>query len=132
MREMKVRVWDDVLKEMLYSRVEQFDDMLGFRFDKHLETENPVYMWETGMKDKNGREIYEGDICRLGTTMYQIVWMDRYAKYGAKVIKTETVLAMGCTFPMQDYVVFSSGQCDLEIISNIYENPELLKGDENE
>lgn len=76
----------------------------------------------TGLKDKNGVEIYEGDTCQLGTTMYQIVWNDGYAKYGAKVISTETVLARGCTFQMKEYITFSSGLCRFEVIGNIHKN----------
>lgn len=117
MREMKVRVWDDVLKEMLYSRVEQFDDMLGFRFEKHLETVNPIYMWSTGLKDKNKKEIYEGDIVLVGNH-----------KQPAIVEYDE-----GCFYTPIGISRYRLGwwQIDvIEIIGNIYENPELLKGDE--
>ena len=118
MREMKVRVWDDVLKEMLYSRVEQFDDMLGFRFEKHLETENPIYMWSTGLHDRNGREIYEGDIISTD--------LDR--PFNIVVFRNGAFLFQ-CHDNGKDYYdyMFSYG----EVIGNIYENPELLKGDEN-
>lgn len=66
MREIKgPRVWDDVLGKMLYSKFEQYDDSIGFRFSEHLETESPVYMWPTGLKDKKEREMYEGDIYKF-------------------------------------------------------------------
>src|SRR5690606_31060588 len=64
------RVWDDVLGKMLYSKFEQYDDSIGFRFSEHLETENPVYMWPSGLKDKNSKEIYEGDIVEFTTFSY--------------------------------------------------------------
>ena len=123
----KVRVWDDVLNEMLYGRVEQFDDMLGFRFEKHLETENPMYMWETGLKDKNGKEIYEGDIIstdlerpfnivvfRNGAFMFQC--HDNGKDYYDYMFSVDEEF---------DYWKFG------EVIGNIYENPELLKGEKN-
>jgi len=124
MREMKVRVWDDVLKEMLYSRVEQFDDMLGFRFEKHLETENPIYMWSTGLHDRNGREIYEGDVLINPKGIRgEIKYVPEYAAFLAYWKHDGE-----CGYDYLDKGILM--KC--EVIGNIYENPELLKGDENE
>lgn len=115
----KVRVWDDVLNEMLYGRVEQFDDMLGFRFEKHLETENPIYMWSTGLKDKNKKEIYEGDIVKANLRFFDIV--DQKCR----------VIFHNGSFGLQygyllDYFKPLATWDDIEVIGNIYENPELL------
>lgn len=88
-------------------------------------------MQYTGLKDKNGTtEIYENDLCRDGETIYQIVWVDTCAKWGAKVIKTKYVLTKNLTFPLQNYMDFAMST-KFEVIGNIYETPELLKGDSN-
>ena len=64
----------------------------------------------TGLNDKNGKEIYEGDILQRGTTISDVVWED----CGFKLRKGNSV-------------------CDvnkpIEIIGNIYENPELLEAE---
>lgn len=75
----------------------------------------------TGLHDKNGREIYEGDIIKYlfhglfyaGTIIYQD------AKFVMKKIYGD-----GYMFP-QDY-----GEKYIEVIGNIHTNPELLKGGE--
>ena len=86
-------------------------------------TENTVYhsqlMQFTGLTDKNGREIYEGDI----------------VKYimGMKFTITFHKNAFGW-FEGDDFIPFADmAQCqlpELEVIGNIYENPELLKENE--
>ena len=87
----------------------------------------------TGLRDSkrtkeypNGQEIYEGDVTRRGETTYQIVWMENRAKFGAKVIRSEHVLVRNLTFPLDHYV--DEHDSLLEVIGNIYENPELLEG----
>ena len=122
MREIKCpRVWDDVLEKVLYSTAEQFDDMLGFRFEQHLETENPVYMWPTGLKDKNGREIYEGDILvRVSSWTgkvyyYEVAWDAENARFISKGPHFQELLSSaierGCT-----------------VVGNVYEHPHLQEG----
>ena len=71
----------------------------------------------TGLKDKNGTLIYEGDILKDVYDNLRIVeWNSVILQYMANVY----IYAIGdATFPM--YLVK-----DLEVIGNIYENPELL------
>jgi len=133
MRELKFRAWDDVAKRMSYSSTEQFDDMLGFRFD-HFETDKPIYMQYTGLKDKNGKEIYEGDILRFVIFNYDgsnegiktgfVSWEEQAAAY---VIR-ESLESMDAHWM---YVVLENDD-EVEVIGNIYEHPHLMKGDEIE
>lgn len=73
----------------------------------------------TGLKDKNSREIYEGDICKGGnlqcTGGFQI---DN--EYGAVVTFKDGMFKLGSV----SLVSFNSRT---EVIGNIYENPELVK-----
>lgn len=83
---------------------------------KHEEVELMQY---TDLKDKNGKEIYEGDIlsCGDGKVPTQILWVDDYGGWGAKNLKRNEIHAMDKYF--KRYIS--------EIIGNIYDNPELLQ-----
>ncbi len=120
MREIKFRAWNSHLKKM--SRPMNLHE---------IETEWPaanVWMQYTGLHDKNGKEIYEGDILefRLNT------------KYGF-ITKRGVVEWQACSFHVlflpkhqgeQDglySVDFCVEATNIGIIGNIYENPELLE-----
>lgn len=119
--------------------------MLGckdYDFNEILES-GKLVMQCTGLKDKNGKLIYEGDIVRFEETyecacftnikevLFKIVWSDYSFK--AKQIKIiqgnksyEFPLTLSKLLEIEPYTEHQT-TINLEIIGNIYENKELLE-----
>lgn len=107
MREIKFRVWDVDHKKWIKGLTYCIDDFASSNKEWHK------VMQFTGLHDKNGREIYEGDIVKGVDTINPI-----------RIIKWETDSASFTS--LLPYKVID-GIPQYEIIGNIYENPELCK-----
>ncbi len=131
MREIKFRAWDEDLEEMhsknilLYNgKFIAIECYVGEPIEDFIDKPNNIIYpdWKlmqfTGLKDKNGKEIYEGDIVKttkikLSTSHFTyatIRWENGCFGY-------DTIYGF-YSFPMYK---------DTEVIGNIYENPVLLK-----
>ncbi len=140
MREIKLRGYDKV-RFRAYDKIDGFGEMItlntlegtatcitndGITFLANIE-ELQQY---TGLKDKNGKEIYEGDILKLEENFAKITDADRnivivgYDMGGFMYGRSHDPLHMNT------YLWMGAELKSLEIIGNIYENPELLKKDE--
>ena len=119
MREIKFRAWNKISKTMygnsIYNCKDSFDMQL-----KHPQ----IYelMQYTGLKDKNGVKIYEGDIVSA--------WSEGIC---AKGVVTKRVDGLWIIKPSwQNNKLWGicpdkKGFSEVEVIGNIYENPELLE-----
>jgi len=117
MREIKFRAWmgDKILKDIVIvsPEITKFGSALNIGIKDFIEQGEGEYilMQYTGLKDKNGKEIYEGDIIGCENCMNSyILWED-----GAFCISGD------------NDVVAQSDASQWEVIGNIYENPELVK-----
>lgn len=128
MRDIKFRAWDKELKEWTNYSISNIDDTLidfynketGF-WESDREGERFALCQYTGLKDKNDREIYEGDIVRA----VRFSRWEGVAKYSDK----NQAFVFECIDKnYRGNIVFMS-QFDqgFKILGNIYENPELLK-----
>ena len=114
-RIIKFRFWDNELKEMLYNRIFNSNDL--------AETKDWKVMQFTGLKDKNGKEIYEGDIldvCNGSINGHE--WKDK--PYAVEYNPKGFDICMFCWDADGKNIMDKTHWC--EIIGNIYENPELL------
>jgi len=87
-------------------------------FPKELSSPYAIFQF-TGLKDKEGKEIYEGDIIE-----YKIEF-DKKTKYKT-VIKDIDLIFGFREFQYDEYSNFNTNLNTIKIIGNIYENPELL------
>lgn len=90
-----------------------------------------VFMQSTGLRDKNAKEIYIGDIVR-GERPNLINGTEREETIGVvKESCCEVVIEdkKGTYDPFENYfaIVYQSGKAEIEVIGNIYENPELME-----
>lgn len=120
-REIKFRAWDKKYKEMIEDIwiAPEYGWLLLSDNDAMCERERPeegqcFLMQYTGLKDKNGKEIYEGDIVRYNDPMKS---KEEYRKNPYTCLKVSWIKHKCC------FVGCFQG----EVIGNIYENPELLK-----
>ncbi|WP_243280152.1 YopX family protein, partial [Clostridium tertium] len=92
---------------------------------------NAEIMQYTGLKDKNGKEIYEGDIVKYkvkGSDKTYTTVMKFNEDHGAFLFGIYEGVKMPCgkKTRMNKYTRKSVGS--VEVIGNIYENPGLLEG----
>ena len=140
MREIKFRAWngellsvfDDIMNITLGETIVHFQDKeteAAFAYD------SVILMQYTGLKDKNGKSIYEGDILDLhstvnGVNLFEVYYNEPQARFSIKYY-TSRMQERGLEYEYSVSDFFKpcefSGEVDFEIIGNIYENPELLE-----
>ena len=124
-REIKFRIWDKIYNKMREVKAINwwFDegDIQSIEYidedhvDRRHDKDDVILMQYTGLKDKNGKEIYEGDIIkRTLDDECGIVGFER----GTFVISDKVGDLYG---------FLRSWYTTVEVIGNIHENPELLE-----
>lgn len=143
-REIKFRVFDRMSKRMHIVGTDHHDSMrISWSGDNQVcyynlqngegsilsgeempaDDSGYILMQYTGLKDKNGKEIYEGDIvnCKEYECYGKITWDEDCAAFYFEILQEDGTFIDEWLY---DYID------ELEVIGNIYENPELLEVEE--
>ena len=130
--EIKFRVWDKILKFMRIPTQLTFHgngEYSGFWVEGSAfsNKENYELMQYTGLKDKNGKEIYEGD---LFDCIYKFDGCNRHKLVVGWNESSASFKLRGYGMCHQPNIEKTMGDLErLTVIGNIYENTELLEGD---
>jgi len=120
MREIRFRAWHQVEKKMHWVRAIHFDGYVNLDGDEEFSTfqvpfDQVELLQFTGLLDKNGKEMWEGDIMtREGEDWKDLV-----------IFKDGAFLLSDGGGVCEDFI--GAGDFGFEVIGNCFENPELLE-----
>jgi uncharacterized phage protein (TIGR01671 family) len=126
MREIKFRAWNKEKDIMYYPKIG--NPIVGVYDEEPLE--HYILMQYTGLKDKNGKRIYEGDIVKFRTERFG-------TGVSGEVTGIKKIVFENCYYNLEGCNVtcdnLESPQLshmkeeELEVIGNVYETPELIE-----
>lgn len=136
-KETKFRAWDKIEKRMIYSDDMEFsasEDMDHDLYELSVffgwisgenSKDNYELMQYTGLLDKSGKEIYEGDLISKenGEIIFEVIFDDKDAAWAAVRITEED----GVPPMVPDEWYLYNAIKYYEVIGNIFKNSELLK-----
>lgn len=131
----KFRAWHKTWEEMGKVKRIRFDDegnittvlVKGQAFGSNVHLEEIELMQSTGLKDKNGKEIFEGDVVRMRNPR------DRRQIGKFQVVRVANSPMLGLLdkkLTTEIFNLYEHMRNYYEIAGNIYENPELLEVEE--
>ncbi|WP_203648929.1 YopX family protein [Secundilactobacillus yichangensis] len=129
-REIKFRIWraPDEYNKTFW--MESWDSLLNYSMSDIFQLDNPDDVLEqfTGLKDRNGKDIYEGDILAWHSNIYRKQdWIGLVKYRGAGFVVQENSRSFS-TPEWLDCACRKDANI-IEAIGNIHENPELLEED---
>lgn len=113
-REIKFQVWDqDTRKMWTWEDIIEAESAMFITLLEFLQQDQFIKRQFTGLRDKNGKEIYEGDVFRTSLGHVAIVEWEKEGRF------------LG--FTIDRSILYINREPAVEVIGNIYEKPELLE-----
>lgn len=123
----RYRAWNKATKEM-----HEVDDIVSIDFEKkqicvktlffdqlnHYDFDDVVLMQSTGLRDKNGKEIFEGNVVKMAKNVYSEPTYYEVVRHRGGAYRLESK-QYGCELWLR--------HTDCEIAGNIYTDPELAE-----
>ncbi|MCM1218182.1 MAG: YopX family protein [Lachnospiraceae bacterium] len=130
---LRFRAWDKEDEKLIYEAEKAYDylrpdpyPILSDSFGDLIENDRYIISQDTGLKDKNGKSIYTGDILEDFNKAKIIVFFVNASFYGREMRTGNSYLLYNWWF--DPYSPAHRGNYELpEVVGNIWEGPELLE-----
>lgn len=121
MRDIKFRAWSKMFERYYQDVQNVYDDDIGENFQGAIENKCLIVEQYTGLKDKNGVEIYENDVIRCSRGCpHKVVWEEeRGGMFGGG-------MPGWYLSGLDEGYAWTNSE---EVIGNVHQNADLLEGD---